>query len=185
MPRRQFLRCNGSKVTIFYGMVRFATGLTGWVDSSGRCVISMVCVVIMTNIGWFVVRVEVWSTLDFIVVVNSTFFYIFYLNLVFFSFELPPFILVVPWLFCSGGMSPWFPFVFLACCVAVFICNSSVAPKQFSSNSFPRCHAICSKVPFFKCAWFMLFLRYGGVLTYMSCSMSAWPATSTRFFAKF
>ena len=62
-------------------------------------------------------------------------------------------------------------FHFVACCVTVFICNSSGVSKPFRSNSFSRCETICSKVHFSKCACIVDFSRCGGILAWMNCSM--------------
>ena len=163
IPGRRSVCCVWSKVAFLCAAIRSTTGLTGWEDRSRSSVFLIIYIVRLGTVWIFIVGV--WVCFGTTIVIVGTIRII--SGLVFFSFELTALILIVTcfcflqWWHVGLGFSE---FCCGACCIAVFIGISSRASKPFSSNSFSRCDTICSNVPFSKCAWLIVFFRWGGIL---------------------
>ena len=167
-------------------MVSFSVGLTGFVDISWYAVISVFYLANITIIGIFVVRVRFRFNTPAVIVVNaSTILVVF--TVIFLALELTALTVVVAWFFAVVGFGAVLSFrgFFVAWCVTVFICSSSVPSWLFSSNSFSRCGTICSDKLFSKCGWFVHFFRCGGSLAYMICAIITWTATLNASSASF
>ena len=96
MPMTRSVCCIGSNIVFLCGMVRFATGLKGWVDSSRFSVNSDVCIVIIANTNViFVVAVRV-GLATAIILAGSVFFAF---VLVFLFFDLTALVSIVAWFF--------------------------------------------------------------------------------------
>ena len=160
-------------------MVSFTIGLTGWVDRSRSSVFFTTFIVCVGIVG-----VRVCLTTIIVVVIVTTIRVI--SGLVFFSCELTALVSIVTWLFAV--VASWFGlFWVLLCglmphsCYMLFIWGFQTIQFQL----LYRCDAICSYVPFSKCAWLIDFFKWGGILAYMKCSMIAWAGTPNASFPSF
>ena len=182
-PVRQSNRCICSELTFLCGVVSFTTGLTGWVHRYRSSVFLIICVVCVGIIVNFIVGVR-FCLISIIVVIFGPIRVI--SSLVVFSFELTALVPIVTWL--SAMVASWFGlFGVLLCCLlrhSVYF-HFIRGFQRFSSNSFSRCDAICSYVPFSNCAWLIDFFRWRDIFAYNNCSMIAWAATPNASFDSF
>ena len=134
LPGKWPVCCTGSNITSLCGVVRFATCLTGRVESSR---FSVNFVVVGVRVVWVIVDISsiIWVAFNLLFVRHS----------VHLSF------------------------------IRIFQ----------TVNSLSRCDTICSYVLFSQWAWFIVFLKCGGILAYMNWSMIAWAASPNASFANF